>query len=134
MLIALTRAVAPSISRCELTHMARAPIDLARAARQHDDYERALGAAGCTVIRARPEPDLPDSVFIEDTAVVFDELAVIARPGAESRRAETASAADALGPYRRLAVIDPPGTLDGGDVLVAGVRVFVGVGGRTNAE
>jgi dimethylargininase len=134
MLIALTRSVPASINRCELTHVERAPIDLARAERQHELYERALGLAGCMVRRIRPEPDLPDSVFVEDAAVVFDGVAVIARPGAPSRRPETASVAAALSPFRRLEAISEPATLDGGDVLVIGTEVFVGVGGRTNVE
>lgn len=134
MITALTRAVAPSIARCELTHLARSPIDIGVAARQHEDYEEALRGAGCAVVRLRPEPGLPDSVFVEDTAVVFDELAVVSRPGAESRRAEVESTAQALAVFRRLAHIHPPGTLDGGDVLVAGRRVFVGSGGRSNDE
>ena len=134
MLVALTRAVAESIARCELTHLARVPIDVDLAARQHEAYEAALRLAGCAVVRLCPEPDLPDSVFVEDTAVVLDELAVMTRPGAESRRGESASVASALGAYRRLATIELPGTLDGGDVLVAGKAVYVGVGGRSNAE
>ena len=79
-------------------------------------------------------PELPDSVFVEDTAVVFDELAVIARPGAESRRPEVDAMAAALRPHRPLAFIEAPGTLDGGDVLVTPGRVFVGISGRTNAD
>jgi len=134
MRVALTRAVPRSLARCELTHLARSPIDVALAARQHAAYEGALRAAGCTVVRIPPEPDLPDSVFVEDTAVVLDEVAVIARPGAPSRRAETASTAAALGHYRRLVTIEEPGTLDGGDVLVGGQTVFVGVGARSNAD
>ena len=134
MLIALTREVPASLDRCELTHVARVPIDIARAVRQHDAYEAALTAAGCRVVRLRPEPDLPDSVFVEDTAVAFDELAVVTRPGAESRRPETASTAEALRGYRRVVGIEEPGTLDGGDVLVAGKVVFVGVGSRSNAD
>jgi dimethylargininase len=134
MITALTRAVAPSIARCELTHLARAPIDLDLASCQHDEYEAALRLAGCAVVRIRPEPKLPDSVFIEDTAVVLDELAVIPRPGAASRRAETDSTHDALSPFRRIESITAPGTLDGGDVLVAGRDVFAGVGGRSNEE
>ena len=134
MRIALTRAVPQSLERCELTHLARSPIDVALAARQHAAYEDALRAAGCTVVRIPPEPDLPDSVFVEDTAVVLDEVAVITRPGAPSRRSETASTAAALGAYRRLVTIEDPGTIDGGDVLVAGRAVFVGIGGRSNAE
>jgi dimethylargininase len=134
MLIALTRQVPPSIGRCQLTHLARAPIDVRLAAAQHAAYEDALREAGCSVVRLPPEPDLPDSVFVEDTAVVLAELAVIARPGAASRRAETKSTAEALRAWRRVVAIEEPGTLDGGDVLVAGKTVLVGVGARSNAE
>jgi len=132
MLIALTRAVSPSITRCELTHREREPIDVSLAALQHARYEAALAALGCTVQRLPPEPDLPDAVFVEDTAVVFDECAVIARPGAASRRPETRSVATALCRYRPLYRIDAPGTLDGGDVLRVGRRVYVGISSRTN--
>lgn len=134
MLLALTRAVPPSIVRCELTHVTRTPIDVRRAAAQHDAYEKALTRLGCTVVRLPDAPDQPDSVFVEDTAVVLEELAVIARPGAESRRGETASVATALGEHRQLACIQVPGTLDGGDVLGIGQQVYVGLSGRTNAD
>ena len=134
MLLALTRAVSPRIVDCELTHLAREPIDHARAEAEHCAYERQLSELGATVRRIAAEPALPDSVFVEDAAVVLDELAVITRPGAESRRAETASVADALASYRRTSAIEGPGTLDGGDVLVVGRQVFVGRSSRTNAE
>jgi dimethylargininase len=133
-ILALTRAVPPSIGRCQLTHLARTPIDVGRAAAQHEAYEEALARLGCTVVRLADEPDLPDSVFVEDAAVVLDEVAVIARPGAESRRSETDSVAAALRPHRSLACIRSPGTLDGGDVLRLGRRVYVGLSGRTNAD
>lgn len=132
-LLALTRDVPERISACELTHLDRVPIDYARAAAQHAQYEAALRAAGCTIERLPPTPDLPDAVFVEDAAVVFDEVAVIARPGAPSRRAETPSVAGALSKYRPLRFVEPPGTLDGGDVLRAGRRVYVGLSTRTNA-
>lgn len=132
MSIALTRAVPPSIAGCELTHLQRSPIDFDRAVRQHEEYEARLRASGFDVERLPPEPSLPDSVFVEDAAVVFDEIAVVTRPGAPSRRQETASVREALARYRRLAEIVAPGTLDGGDVLVAGRAVFVGAGGRSN--
>lgn len=132
--LALTRAVPTSINRCELTHLARTPIDYARAVEQHEAYEQCLGRLGCRVQRLPDTPDLPDSVFVEDTAVVFDEVAIIARPGAESRRPEVDSVADALRTHRRLARVTAPGTLDGGDVVIAPGRVFVGVSGRTNVE
>lgn len=134
MILAFTRAVPRSIDRCELTHLERTPIDYAKAVEQHDAYEAALRRVGCQVRRLPDAHDLPDSVFVEDTGVVFDELAVIARPGAASRRSEVDAMAEALRPYRRLAFIQAPGTLDGGDVLVTPGRVFVGISGRTNAD
>ncbi len=130
--VAITRKVSPAIVRCELTHLARAPIDVERAAAQHEAYERTLAALGCAVVSLSEEPELPDAVFLEDTAVVVDEVAVITRPGAASRRAETASVATALAAYRPLTAIEAPATLDGGDVLRLGRRLFVGVSGRTN--
>lgn len=131
-MIALTRAVPIAIDRCELTHLARTPIDYARAVEEHDAYERCLAQLGCRVQRLPAAPDLPDSVFVEDAAVVFDRIAVIARPGAASRRPEVDAVADAVRGYRPVARIEPPGTLDGGDVLATPARVFVGVSGRTN--
>jgi len=133
-LIALTRDVSAGIARCELTHLARVPIDLDRARAQHDAYETALTALGCRVERLRSSDDMPDSVFIEDVAIVVDELAVVTRPGAESRRAELPAVEQALALRRPIARIEPPGTLDGGDVLVVGREVFVGQSGRTNRE
>jgi len=133
-LLAFTRAVPPSIGRCELTYIAREPIDYARAVQEHAAYEACLRALGCEVRRLPDAPDLPDSVFVEDTAIVFDDLAVITRPGAASRRPELDAMAAALGPHRRLAFIESPGTLDGGDVLVTPGRVFVGISGRTNPD
>jgi dimethylargininase len=132
--VALTRNVAPTITDCELTHLEREPIDFARASGQHDRYEQSLVAAGCVIQRLPDLPDMPDSVFVEDTAVVLSEIAVITRPGAESRRRETPSVADALRPHRTLAHIESPGTLDGGDVLVIGSTIYVGESFRTNSE
>ena len=134
MLVALTRDVPSTINACELTHVERRPIDVAAARAQHAAYEAALEAVGCTLRRLPALDDMPDSVFVEDAAVVVDELAVIARPGAASRRAETASVAEALRAYRDVVAIEEPGTLDGGDVLLLGESVFVGLSARTNAE
>lgn len=133
-LVALTREISDSIVRCELTHLAREPIDLQRARSQHADYEEALRRLGCSVRRLDADHDMPDSVFIEDTAVVFDEIAIITRPGAASRRTETAGVAGALAEYRRAVCIEQPGTMDGGDVLVVGRSVLVGLTQRTNTE
>jgi dimethylargininase len=132
MLVAMTRDVSPAIGACELTHLRRIPIDLERARAEHRAYEAALVEAGCRVERLEAGPDMPDSVFVEDIAVVFDELAILTRPGAKSRRTETPAVADALARYRPLQAIEAPGTLDGGDVLVTGRRVFVGRSRRTN--
>ena len=134
MILALTRNVSPAMASCELTHLERVPIDPAVAARQHQRYEEALARLGCRVEHVAAAPTLPDSVFIEDTAVVVDELAVMARPGAASRQAEVDGVADALRRYRPLAAITAPGTLDGGDVLRVGRTVYVGQSGRTNDD
>ena len=132
--LAFTRDVTPAITRCELTHLAREPIDPARAMAQHDGYERLLARLGCRVERIPADPAHADAVFIEDTAVVVDELAVITRPGADSRRAETGPVAGALQRHRPLSHIRAPGTLDGGDVIRAGRQVFVGQTSRTNQQ
>ena len=132
MLIAITRKISPLMSECQLTHLGRAPIDVSRAAEQHLAYEQRLEALGCRVTSLPAEPELPDSVFVEDAAVVFDELAILARPGAESRRAEVVSVAKALELHRKLERIEAPGTLDGGDVLTVDKQVFVGLSRRTN--
>ena len=131
---AITRAVAASLARCELTHLARVPIDAARAAEEHREYEDALRALGCTVRQAPAAHELPDSVFVEDVAVVLPELAIVARPGAESRRGECASIAAILSEYRVLQAIAAPGTLDGGDVLRLGKTLYVGLSSRTNED
>ena len=133
-MFAITRKVSPSIGRCELTHLERQPIDYRRAAAQHGQYEEVLRSAGLTVLSLDADPGLPDSVFVEDTAVVLDELAVITRPGAESRRAETKAVREALLPYRPLESISSPATVDGGDVLRVGQDLFVGITGRTTRE
>lgn len=132
MLIAVTRAVSRSIARCELTHLKRVPIDLEKARRQHRAYEETLRAMGVHVLSLPEEPDMPDAVFVEDTAVVLDECAVLTRPGAVARRPEVASVARALAPYRTLYRLEAPGTLDGGDVLVVGRNVWVGLTTRSN--
>jgi dimethylargininase len=131
--IAVTRPVSETIASCELTHLERQPIDIARARSQHAAYERALETdAHCQIVRAPAAPDLSDAVFVEDTAIVLDEVAIITRPGAASRRAETAGVADVLRHYRELRYIEAPGTIDGGDVLFCGRRGFIGRTSRTN--
>lgn len=131
---ALIRPVSAAMVRCELTHFARAPIDVAVAAEQHRRYADALASLGCRLVELGAEPDLPDSVFVEDTVVVLDEIAVLTRPGAVSRRPEVDSMARALAAWRPCTRIEAPGTLDGGDVLVVGRRMFVGQSGRSNGD
>ncbi len=131
-LVALTREVSPGIALCELTHQPRVAIDLEKTRAQHRQYERALEASGCSVRRLPAGPDMPDSVFIEDVALVLDRIAIITRPGADSRRVECAGVEEALAPFRAIARIEPPGTMDGGDVLVVGRAIFIGISSRTN--
>jgi dimethylargininase len=132
--LALTREVSPALAVCELTHLERCSIDVDLARQQHAAYEQALRDAGYTVHRLPATREMPDSVFIEDSAVVFNEVAILTRPGAESRRIETPEVAKALAPYRTVRAIIQPAHIDGGDVLVAGRHVFVGRSTRTNAE
>jgi len=133
MLHAITRAVSPSITRCELTYLERVPIDLATARRQHRAYEGALRSAGVRLHHLRAEAEWPDSVFVEDAAVVLEECALMTRPGAPSRRKECPSIARALAPFRELVTLHAPATLDGGDVLVLGRVLFIGRSTRSNA-
>ena len=130
--IAILRAVSSSIDRCELTTLERIPIDLKRAIAQHHIYEEALKSLGVEVLLLPEEPHLPDAVFVEDAAIILDECAIITRLGADSRKSETNSISRALAPHRSLHAIQAPGTLDGGDVLVAGKHIWVGLGRRSN--
>jgi dimethylargininase len=132
--IAITRAVSRALEHCELTHLPRRPIDLALARRQHAAYEQALRDAGCEVRQLPEQPGQPDSVFVEDTAIVLDEVAVITRPGASSRRGEVESMAAALRGLREIVRIEPPGTLDGGDVLRLERTLYVGISTRSSGE
>ena len=134
MKIAITRRVSPAINQCELTHLAREPIDYERACAQHKQYEDALRSLGMEVISLDAEPDLPDSVFVEDVALVLDECAIMLNPGATSRRPEVASVEKTLAPYRDIFRIQPPGTVDGGDILTVGRTVYVGISSRSTEE
>lgn len=132
MLHAITRKISPRLAECELAFLTREPIDLAKAAAQHRDYELCLAELGAEVHSLPAEPDLPDSVFVEDPAVVLDEVAVICRMGAPSRRPETESLAAALSRFRDLRWMEAPGTLEGGDVVRMGKTLYVGLSGRTS--
>jgi dimethylargininase len=134
MWIAITREVSPALGDCELSYIPRAAIDAAHAGLQHRDYQRALEVLGCRLVTLPAEPAWPDSVFVEDVAVVLDEVAIMTRPGALSRRAEVASVAAVLRSYRPVLSIEAPGTLDGGDVLRLGRTLHVGQSARSNAQ
>jgi dimethylargininase len=131
---AITRAVSPAMNRCELSYIDRVEIDIAQARQQHEAYEDCLRAMGMEVISLPPEPDLPDSVFVEDPAIALDEIAVMTLPGAESRRAEGKTLAAALRTFRPLRHIAAPGTLEGGDVMRIGKKLYVGASARSNAS
>ena len=133
-----TSLIRPPSSRLAegiVTHIGRTAVDVALARAQHAAYAGALTASGWAVRPVPAADDCPDSVFVEDTVVVCEDLAVLTRPGAQARRPEVAGVADLVGALGlRVARIEAPGTLDGGDVLLAGPVVYVGRGGRTNGE
>jgi dimethylargininase len=134
MLTAITRSVSSSLANCELNFIPRKPIDLQKARAQHHSYAELLQKLGAKVIALPEEKDLPDSMFVEDPAIVLDEVAVICTMGTETRRKEAPSLAKALEKYRKLAYLKLPGTLEGGDVLRIGKKLFVGLTKRTNPE
>jgi len=134
MLTVLTRRVSPRLTSCELEFLPRVAINVEKAAAQHRQYERKLESLGARVISLPALDDQPDCVFVEDPALVFDEIAVITRMGVAARRGESESLAEALAPYRTLARMREPATLDGGDVVRIGKRLYVGRSRRTNDE
>src|SRR6201998_2202368 len=134
MLTAITRKVSSALANCELSFIERKPIDMEKARAQHHAYEELLSKLGAHVISLPEEPDLPDSMFVEDPAIVLDELAVICALGTQTRRKRAPTMAPALEKHRKLAHMQLPGTLEGGDVLRVGKKVFVGITARSNPE
>ncbi len=130
---ALTRTPSGALGDCELTFVDRAPIDVERARRQHAAYNAALRACGVEAEVLPAAAGLPDAVFVEDAAVILDELAVLTWPGTPARRPELALIEPVLRRWRPLAAITPPATIEGGDVLCIGRTLFVGLSVRTNA-
>lgn len=134
-LVALVRVPDESLTRCELTHVSREPIDFAAALEEHAAYCGALSSLGVEVVELPALVGAADGVFVEDLAIVLPEIAIVARPGAASRRHETEGLGTVLGQYRSVVrELAAPATLDGGDVLCVGKRVFVGCSSRTNDE
>ena len=132
---ALVRRPSPRLGEGIVTHIERRPVDVELAARQHDAYVAALEAAGWKVRWLPPADDLPDAVFVEDTVVVCDDLAVLARPGTPERVPEVASMAEMIAELDLETMrIEGEGTLDGGDVLQVGNTAYAGRSGRTNED
>lgn len=130
---ALIRRPGPRLAEGLVSHIERTPVDVGLAQEQWESYAGALTAAGWKCIEVDPVDDCPDSVFVEDTVVVFGDTAVITRPGAIQRRPETAAVAATMAAQGyRVVSIEPPGTLEGGDVLKIGNTAYVGRGDRTN--
>lgn len=129
---AFVHSVSPKINQCELTYIDSKPVDYTQAVRQHDAYCKLIQKCGAEVIHLSGNVEYPDSVFIEDTAVVFNEIAVLAKMGVSSRRDEVAGVEPELAKYRQIAKIESPATFEGGDVVQIGHSVFVGLSGRTN--
>jgi dimethylargininase len=130
---ALVRRPSRRLAEGLVTHIERQPVDVDLAIEQWEAYVAALHGAGWTTIEVPPMEECPDGVFIEDDVVMYGDRAVVARPGADERKPETAAIADLLGDLGYEVVsIEAPGTLDGGDVLKHDGTVWVGLGGRTN--
>ena len=130
---ALVRRPSPRLADGLVTHIGRSPVDVALAQQRWVEYVAALEANGWATTEVAPAPGLPDSAFVEDTMVVFRDVVVLARPGADERKPEVAAAAEAVRRFGyREVTIEAPGTLDGGDVLKVGDTIYVGNGGRTN--
>ncbi len=133
-LTAIVREVSSSINDCELSFHSRQQIDVPRAIAQHKAYQDCLAELGVRIVSLPAEPGLPDAVFVEDPAIVVNEIAIISNMGAPSRRPETSSLAPVLSRYRPLKFLAEPATLDGGDVLRIERSVFVGLSRRTNRD
>lgn len=135
MLIALTRAVSSRIDECELSFIDRQPIEFDRAVQQHRDYQQLLKSLGVSITEIAAQNDCPDCCFLEDTAIVLDELAIITRPGSAARRREIDGVVPRICIHRKeVSRIESPATLEGGDVLRIGRTLFVGLTQRTNRE
>jgi dimethylargininase len=132
MLTAITRRVSPCLGECELSFVPRQHIDIATATHQHHAYEQRLASLGVRIIALAAEPELPDAVFVEDPAVVVDEVAVLTIMGTARRQPEVASVAAALSAFRPLEYLSEPARLEGGDVLRIERTLYVGASSRTN--
>jgi dimethylargininase len=131
-MLALTHLPSPFLDQGQRTHVRRETVDFHLALRQHADYCQMLRDCGAEVFTLNVNCDEPDSTFIEDTAIVLDEIAVLASMGAIARRKEPAQIEQELRKYRNIERVNPPATLEGGDVLRVGRNLLVGLSARTN--
>ena len=131
--IALTRGISAGIDRCEVSFIDRVAIDVEKMKQQHRAYEDMLRSMGYEVTQIPADDNCPDCCFIEDTALVLDEIAVITNPGSPARRGEVAGVVSTIEKFRKTVKIEPPATLEGGDVLRIGRNLYVGLTQRTNA-
>ncbi|MGH9517264.1 MAG: dimethylarginine dimethylaminohydrolase family protein [Terriglobales bacterium] len=134
MLTALTRAVSSRINECELTFIDRQAIDYELAIRQHKNYQQLLRSLGLDLIELPADDRCPDCCFIEDTALILDELAIATRPRSNARRAELDGVLPTIAEYRDIVHVEAPATLEAGDVLRIGRNVFIGITSRTNRQ
>jgi dimethylargininase len=132
MLTAITRAVSPTIGNCQLEHLDRQPIDVSKAVEQHRAYEACLSDLGARVISLPAAAECPDGVFVEDPALVLDEIAIVTRMGGAARREESDSLANTVARFRKIERLGEPATLEGGDVMRVGKTLYVGLSRRTN--
>jgi dimethylargininase len=130
--VAYVRPVPAAFTGAVTSQPVDPPLDAERAAVQHAGYIGALERGGYHVIAVPTAPDAPDSPFVEDAAVIIGERVLITRPGHPARRTETSGVAAVLADRFELETVEAPATIDGGDVLVVGRRLFVGLSGRTN--
>jgi dimethylargininase len=130
--VAVTNVPSPLLYLGVRTFADEAAVDYAIALREHEQYREALRRCGCRVISLEVNRDYPDSVFVEDTALVLDEVAIMMSPGAASRRDEPRGIEPTLAEYREVVRVEPPGTIDGGDIVRSGKQLYVGESQRTN--
>lgn len=132
---AIVRRPSARLAEGEVSHVERVAVDADLAARQWEGYVAEFRRAGWEIVEWPPLDDHPDGVFVEDSVVVFGDLAVVCRPGADSRRGETEGVADRMAALGfDVATIDAPGTLDGGDLLTVGDTIHAGRSARTNHD
>lgn len=134
MLNVITHLPSPHLRDCELTFLDFKQIDLAKAQKEHENYKKMLESCSANVITIDENIDFPDSVFIEDPILVFDEIAILTSMGVESRRLETKNLEKVFAKYREIKRIELPARIEGGDVLKIGKKIFVGKSARTNSD